>query len=223
MAEYGVQVTNYNSKVVIDNAFQNFAIHSIGSVNLVAGQNALAVSPVSSTPVILFLRPSTAGYCVWSAVGMSGSDTHYCYITSSTTQTVDYLLLKAGNVNPISDYGVVFYDATGSIIFSSDDTYAKLVGWLSYTGQAEYNSPAITVSVSNTTNNYYLLNSGTGYAITTPNYAHIYTVSMMRASSTSISIKPILQYDRYIAGMIGGGNIMTTLNAGGNKLVEVSV
>lgn len=223
MSEYGVQVTNYNSKVVIDNAFQNFAIHSTGSVNLVSGQNSLAVNPVSSTPIILFLRPSTAGYCVWSGIGMSGSDTNYCYITSSTTQTVNYLLLKAGNVNSLSDYGVVFYDASGSIIFSSDDTYAKLIGWFDFTAPAEYNSPATTVTVSNATSSYYLLNAGKGYAATTTNYAHIYLLGMIRASSTSISIKPILHYDRYISGIYNGLSIMTTLNNSNNKLVEVNV
>jgi hypothetical protein len=153
----GIIIINNNNKIVIDEDFKTFCIHSMGTINLIPGLNKLAVSPSSKTPILLTLKYSTVGYCAWTGMTINDSSITEAHILSSNTMSVNYMILKAGIINTLPDYGAAFYDSSGNVIFSAGEGYPNLINQavmnVTFSSSGGANPSSVIVS---STNNYFL-------------------------------------------------------------------
>jgi len=209
--QYGTVIFNYSGKCIIDNTYKNYAIHSTGSMNLVAGLNAIYIN--SGEPVMVGIRPSTVGYCRWVSMDMYGSVITYAYILSTTTQTIDYIILKSANVIAVEDYGVAFYDAGGNIVFSSSDNYAKYVAEGGGGMDGDYTAAEVSEYAYNADTNYFVMN------LSSPNlgywhyqgYMDNYTYAIRKIDTHTLGVKPVLWY-QYNMGRQTGFSCVITAN-----------
>jgi hypothetical protein len=224
MAQYGTIITNYNNRIIIDNDYMNYAVKATGSVNLGTGINSVDIA-ACDTPCLFFIRPSYSGYSRWSHIIRYGGITAQVGVASNTGQTINYLLLKAGQVNsiPSGTYGVVFYNSSGNVIFSSEDSYAKVVGIYTVTEQSNYNDAEISVTVSNANENFFLYQPQNMYWYVNNYVSYLYTPAVRAINTTTVGIKPILWYSRAFGSHGYGSYGSFVISVQSAKLLEVKV
>lgn len=195
---WGFKIINAKNSMVIDDNFKNFAYLTSGSQALVAGINYISCS-ASSLPKVMFIQPTTIGYVVVVGLRKSGTDYNAFMVVSDTAQTINYSIYAPGQVVsiPAGGYGLLVYNAAGEIVFSSYDKFAKIVNLftkISY--PSGYNQPETSITVSNTSVNYYNLYAHVDSCYFTNGLWTNYTLAFRRISLTSLGIKFIPWFQR---------------------------
>uniref|UniRef100_A0A6M3L155 Uncharacterized protein n=1 Tax=viral metagenome TaxID=1070528 RepID=A0A6M3L155_9ZZZZ len=155
MADYGLEVFNSNNGLQIDSKYRNFSYQDSGSLSISVGLNTINFVDTDEVPIIA-IQPSTATYCMLHTLNKSGGD----FITASiwgerlASGTINWMSFIEGTVITLPTYGLLVYDSSGTVVFSSEDRHMKIVDV--YTGTCA-KSGTSDETVSNANNNYFIL------------------------------------------------------------------
>jgi hypothetical protein len=214
MSEYGLEITNANSRIIIDSKFKTFYFKESGSTYITYANTptTLDFGDTTAVPIIGIRAPSNC-YAAVTGINMTGSTFTGATITSDTAGvTIAWCVWTQVQKNAIGDYGMVVYNAAGEVVFSANESFCGIIRVVSPGAlaiDAAYHEAALSVggplevdiTVSDTDNNYFYVNSTAGYSdagvYTTGgaflSTAYLFTYGIKRISTTVIRVKLIIK------------------------------
>ena len=220
MSDYGLKIINAGSEVQIDSIYKNYCLLDSGvtALNLL-DSSFQEVDFINTTKVpIVAWRPNSSWGSAYVGLKKSGAnfiDAWFLsqYDSGGGVNSIAWIVFVSGNVNATS-CGLVVYNSSGEVVFSSDDNYMKI--------QSVYTGSLGNISVEDADNNYFILMpvfpmkyAGGGY--TSPAVL-FYTMGLKKVNSTTIAVEEFVFGVISSQGFISGGSIPTTCT-----LIEVNI
>lgn len=200
MTDYGLLVINQADNVQIDSYYTNFARKQTGTVSsVVSGTNYIDFTNTSDTPFIA-IKLDNSYYSVPNGYVLSGANyDKSTLIADGSIANVPWALWVDNYQAPYSgEYGMLVYNSSGDIVFSSEDRYLKVIGIrnvsLPSTVSGDY-WPTGTddVTVEDADNNYFMVSTHSWFIRDdgdTNRYVH--TIGMKKIDSTTIRVRYIV-------------------------------
>lgn len=191
MADYGLIVKNSSAQTMIDGAYKNYALKQTSSTDMSGGANTINITDVPNLPIFVSKANLSYYHCLYN-IEKSGSDFINARVMSNGAFTLYWKTFIPGPVQALPTYGLIVKNSSNEVIFSSEDTWLKII---SVNTQAVYynQSPAtVDVTVSNADDNYFFLTDYSWFLITTgspPIYSYaFYARGFKKINSTTIRI-----------------------------------
>jgi hypothetical protein len=157
MTDYGFQVQNNNSIVVVDSTYKNHVYHSHGTASVNQYLTEIDIDDITGS-AMLFIKPPT-DYAYPQGFVKNGSVYDKIVIASNSAQNVEWIVYEEISSVPSGGYGLNVYDSTSNIVFSSNVT-----GYLNIESEYAYTTIGSNLTVSDTVNNYFtIMGNNIGY------------------------------------------------------------
>ena len=162
MSDYGLLIKNSDGQVQIDSTYENYSYFSSVVASVTTNTNEVNITDTTKVPIIAW-KPSTT-YCT-AHVGFTKSGSTFTHAKflgeiGGISSSITVHTYVEGQVNASTNYGLLVYNSSGTVVFSSDDTPMKIVGvypdTLTFDNVID-DSNNVEVTVDDATNNYFML------------------------------------------------------------------
>jgi len=239
MSEYGLVIRNDTNQIVIDSKYRNYSYSAHGTaVNVTKtidhGEYIHTITTTSGIIVAAF-RP-VSDYSRLVGFQESGDTYTGLRFVSDANQSIPYIYYTEGLKNAIPDYGLVIYNDSGTIVWSSgEDGYFNIVevqDWsvsvsANVTGDCDVKGEAFFTpteykdyTVVDVDNNYFFITGFQhAYSNCAPgNWSARYQIGVKKIDSTTIRFGWFL-YDSQT--YTGSGYQSGSLISSPQKLIEI--
>jgi len=164
MVDYGLMILNSSGSVLIDETYKNYTYKEKGSTAISAGWNTISFASSTTHNVAYGVRPTASGFIYFGGVVKSGSSYTGFRILSTASMTLPWIVFEDTQQNALASHGLVVYDSAGSVVFSSNEKYMKLltIDNSSATAGLPGGTPG-TITVTSAANNYFYMQTSSFY------------------------------------------------------------
>ena len=207
MSDYGLKILNTAGGVQIDSTYKNYMKLAVGSVGISVGSNNVDITDTSKIPIIAF-RPTSGEFSCHYGFTKSGADfTHAKFMCGANSITCYWKEYVEGQVLTLPEYGLVVYNPSGAVVFSSEDYPMNIISI--NTGSFAYSvggGAYADETVVDADNNYFIIvdifplyYEGVLISNPPPVYAaYYYTRGLKYINSTTIRV------GQFVFGGVGG-------------------
>lgn len=206
MADYGLIVKNNDSEVQIDGTYKNYTLFTSGSQAVTQTGSGTAVTINTNSPVVASKVLTTYFHCISGSSSTSGTYVAAIIFYSEGSQTLPWVSYTYAHTATLPTYGLIVKNAAGTVVFSSEDEWLKIIGVDS--SSLAYSVGGYTdVTVVDAVNNYFFLTDHSWEHTATYNgsdWDHIvYSRGMKRINSTTIRVG-VFPYSVFSLGSSAG-------------------
>ena len=211
MTDYGIEIRNKSNIIIIDSTYKNHIYHSHGTASVSPYLNEIDIDDISTTG-LLFIMPPSGIYARPYGFVKNGSVYDKIIIAASASGTVDWIVYQECDTTA-SGYGLNIYNASGEIVFSSNERgYVNVVNAVSYGGDMRTGENISVVSTSN----YFEVTGGYIGGSSSGGVERRYMVGIKKVDTNTIELKRFIYYTAPTEWNGGWESVRSP-----NKLIEI--
>ena len=154
MADYGLIVKNNSNEIQIDSLYKNYTLLQSSSTSISGGIVTIDTQDTTSVPIFASKADATYCHCLYG-FNKSGSSFISAIVYSEGSHTIYWKLFKGDYTATLPTYGLIIKNSSNQIVFSSEDTWLKIVNV--YSRSTSYTDGWIDITVSDADNNYFII------------------------------------------------------------------